>query len=72
MGRDVNPHLFRHLSAMVLLEDHPAHYELVRRTLGHSETSTTYASYVSFEADNATRLLADWTCTGFVPVRCSC
>ncbi len=56
---DVHPHLFRHLSAMVLLREHPGHYELVRRVLGHAETSTTYNSYVALEADQATRLLAE-------------
>jgi integrase len=51
--------LFRHVSAMVLLREHPGHYELVRRVLGHSETSTTYNSYVALEADQATQLLAE-------------
>lgn len=59
LGIDVHPHLFRHLSAMVLLREHPGHYELVRRVLGHAETSTTYSSYVALEADQATRLLAE-------------
>jgi hypothetical protein len=34
LGIDVHPHLFRHLSAMVLLREQPGHYELVRRILG--------------------------------------
>lgn len=59
LGIDVHPHLFRHVSAMVLLREHPGHYELVRRVLGHSETSTTYNSYVALEADQATQLLAE-------------
>lgn len=58
LGIDVHPHLFRHLSAMVLLREQPGHYELVRRILGHAETSTTYNSYVALEADQATRQLA--------------
>lgn len=59
LGIDVHPHLFRHLSAMVLLREQPGHYELVRRILGHAETSTTYNSYVALEADQATRQLAE-------------
>ncbi len=58
-GLEMNPHLFRHLSAREVLREKPGYYEVVRRILGHSETSTTYASYVGFEADDATRLLAD-------------
>ena len=58
-GLAINTHLFRHLSARELLREKPGYYEAVRRVLGHSETSTTYAAYVGFEADDATRLLAD-------------
>jgi len=58
-GLAINSHLFRHLSAREILREKPGYYEVVRRILGHSETSTTYAAYVGFEADDATRLLAD-------------
>lgn len=59
MGIDVNPHLFRHLAAKLLLQNNPGHYELVRRILGHADTSTVWQTYVGFEADGATRLLAE-------------
>ncbi len=55
----MNLHLFRHLSAREVLREKPGYYEAVRRILGHAETSTTYTSYVGFEADEATRVLAD-------------
>ena len=58
-GFKINLHLMRHLAAKVILSENPGHYELVRRILAHSETSTTYASYVGFEAKDATQLLAD-------------
>ena len=57
-GLAMNTHLFRHLSAREILKEKPGYYVVVRRILGHAETSTTYAAYVGFEAEDATRLLA--------------
>ena len=58
-GLKVHPHLFRHLSAKLMLKANPGHYELVRRILGHAETSTTWETYVGLEGDDATRMLSD-------------
>jgi integrase len=59
MGLKVHPHLYRHLSAKLILKANPGHYELVRRVLGHSETSTTWETYVGLEGEDATRLLSE-------------
>ena len=58
-GLKVHPHLYRHLSAKLMLKANPGHYELVRRILGHAETSTTWETYVGLEGDDATRLLSE-------------
>ena len=58
-GLHVHPHLFRHLSAKLVLKAHPGHYELVRRILGHAEASTTWETYVGMEGEDATRLLSE-------------
>lgn len=58
-GLMVHPHLFRHLSAKLMLKANPGHYELVRRVLGHAETSTTWETYVGLEGEDATRLLSE-------------
>lgn len=59
MGLKVHPHLYRHLSAKLMLKANPGHYELVRRVLGHTETSTTWETYVGLEGEDATRLLSE-------------
>jgi integrase len=59
LGLDFNMHLHRHLAAKIFLDDQPGAYEVVRRILGHSSTSTTLNAYVGFEAGTATRLFAD-------------
>lgn len=51
VGVDFNPHLARHLAAMIYLQNQPGHYEAVRRLLGHSSTSATLDAYASFETD---------------------
>ena len=58
-GLKVHPHLFRHVSAKLMLKAYPGHYELVRRVLGHAETSTTWETYVGLEGEDATRLLSE-------------
>lgn len=58
-GLKVHPHLYRHLSAKLMLKANPGHYELVRRILGHAETSTTWETYVGLEGEDATRMLSE-------------
>lgn len=53
IGLDVNPHLFRHISALVFLERYPGHYEEVRRILGHKSIQTTLNSYAGLETTAA-------------------
>ena len=59
IGIDFNTHLHRHLAAKILLADRPGSYEVVRRLLGHSSTSSTLSAYVGFEAGTSTKLYAD-------------
>ncbi len=49
----MNPHLFRHLTAMIWLTANPGSYEAARRLLGHSSVSTTIDFYAGLEADAA-------------------
>ncbi|MCR9178459.1 MAG: site-specific integrase [Alphaproteobacteria bacterium] len=53
MGLIVNPHLFRHLCAQIILTAHPGQYETVRRMLGHKSIQTTIQAYVGFEMSAA-------------------
>jgi integrase len=50
-----NPHLFRHLSAKLILDDNPGAYEIVRRVLGHRSIETTTSFYCGHEAAAAAR-----------------
>jgi integrase len=59
LGLHFNMHLHRHLAAKIFLDDQPGAYEVVRRILGHSSTSTTLSAYIGFEAGTATRLYAE-------------
>lgn len=54
-GLVINPHLFRHLAALLFLERHPGHYEEVRRLLGHKSIDTTIQSYAGLETIGAAR-----------------
>lgn len=45
IGIEVNPHLFRHLAAKLVLEDDPANIETARQLLGHRSTTTTARAY---------------------------
>ena len=58
-GLAVNPHLFRHLAALLFLEKHPGHYEEVRRLLGHKDINTTIQSYAGLETIGAARRYDD-------------
>jgi integrase len=53
LGIEMNPHLFRHLSAFIFLKAHPGQYEPVRRLLGHKNIQTTIDFYASFDTDEA-------------------
>jgi integrase len=55
LGVEMNPHLFRHFAAMIILERDPGAYDLVRRLLGHSELSTTVDAYSGMETLRATQ-----------------
>lgn len=59
IGIDFNMHLHRHLAAKLVLTDRPGSYEVVRRLLGHSSTSSTLNAYVGFEAGTSTKFYAD-------------
>lgn len=59
LGLEMNVHLFRHLAAMLILEQDPAAFDLVRRILGHAELSTTIDAYGGLESLTATRILSD-------------
>lgn len=55
-GLHVNPHLFRHFSALLFLRAHPGQYESVRQLLGHKSIQTTHTFYACFEQDMAGRM----------------
>jgi integrase len=56
-GLDINPHLFRHLSAKLFLAAHPGEYETVRLILGHKSLTTTVNAYCGLEQADALRRL---------------
>jgi integrase len=49
----MNPHLFRHLGALLFLKMNPGQYESVRQLLGHKNIQTTINFYAGFETDEA-------------------
>jgi site-specific recombinase XerD len=51
----VNPHLFRHVTAKLYLDQNPGSYEVVRRVLGHRSIDTTTAFYTGLETSAAVR-----------------
>jgi integrase len=53
----LNPHAFRHLSAMLFLAAHPGEYETVRLFLGHKNLNTTVRAYCGLEQADALRRL---------------
>jgi integrase len=59
IGLTINPHLFRHLAAMLWLNAHPGAYEAARRLLGHSRLSSTLNQYTGLETATAARLFAE-------------
>ncbi len=58
-GLVMNPHLFRHLGAHLVLERHPGNYEEVRRVLGHKKIDTTIENYAGLETAAAVRRFDD-------------
>lgn len=48
-GLDVHPHLFRHLTAKLYLQEYHGDYESVRRQLGHKKYDTTLKFYAVFD-----------------------
>lgn len=58
-GIVMNPHLFRHLAAMLYLEDNPGAYEAVRRLLGHSAVSRTISLYTGLETRSVFKAYGD-------------
>jgi integrase len=54
-GLRVNPHLFRHVTAKLYLDQNPGSYEVVRRVLGHRSIDTTTAFYTGLETAAAVR-----------------
>ena len=59
IGLEINPHLFRHLTAMIWLTANPGAYEAARRLLGHSSASTTISFYAGLETSGAVRALGE-------------
>jgi integrase len=54
-GLKVNPHLFRHIAAMIFLRANPGQYGVVQLLLGHKSIETTIAFYCGFEVSAAVR-----------------
>jgi integrase len=54
-GFEVNPQLFRHLAAMIMLLDNPAAHGQVQRVLAHKSLGTTQQYYTGIETRTATQ-----------------
>ena len=54
-GIVLSPHQFRHLSAKVMLDEHPGNFEIVRQLLGHKRHQTTVNSYAGIDSRRAGR-----------------
>lgn len=52
-GLEMNAHLFRHLAAMMWLDENPGAYEVARRILGHAVSSHTINMYSGLESRSA-------------------
>jgi integrase len=50
-----NPHLFRHASAKLILDNNPGAYKVARRVLGHRSIQTTTTFYAGHESAAAAR-----------------
>lgn len=49
LGLEVNPHLFRHICAKIILDRQPGAYGLVRSVLGHKDVNSTTTYYAGME-----------------------
>src|SRR5260370_22423386 len=58
-GVQVNPHLFRHFAAAMILKKYPDAYPLVSRLLGHKSIQTTMDFYAAFESSSAAEFFYD-------------
>lgn len=58
-GIRINPHLYRHIAALLFLQEYPEGYETVRLLLGHKSVDTTIMFYAGFSDTNARRHYAD-------------
>lgn len=56
VGLEVNPHLFRHVSAKIFLDRNPGQWETVRQLLGHNSIVTTMRFYAEFDRTIAAKL----------------
>ncbi|MCW3477770.1 site-specific integrase [Limobrevibacterium gyesilva] len=54
-GLTINPHLFRHITAKLYLDQNPGAYEVVRRVLNHRSMKTTTNFYTGLESAAAVR-----------------
>jgi integrase len=54
-GFVVNPHLFRHIGALIYLRLNPGGYEVMRRVLGHKKMDTTSNFYAGLETLSAAK-----------------
>jgi integrase len=54
-GIKVNPHLFRHATSKIFLDQNPGQQEVVRRVLGHKSIDTTTSYYTGLETAAAVR-----------------
>lgn len=59
IGLVMNPHLFRHLSAMIWLKANPGAYEAASRLLGHKSTRTTRSFYTGLETSTVFEALGE-------------
>ena len=55
LGLTVNPHLFRHIAALIFLKANPGQYPVVQLLLGHKSVDTTMKHYCGMEATAAVR-----------------
>jgi integrase len=58
-GLEMNPHLFRHLAAMIILTDNPGAHGQAQTVLGHKSINTTAKFYAGMEKPAAFGHFAD-------------
>lgn len=56
IGLTINPHLYRHIAALLYLQRYPGDLETVRRLLGHTSQETTTMFYADIDKLMASRL----------------